>query len=73
MTVAENPICDICNEQPATVQFAEIGACDDCTQGNLRPGLSCALGYKPCGRILHLPDCTVICLVPYGVEHDHQA
>ena len=67
------PYCDRCGESLATIKFQETGSCDDCAADLLRPGISESLGYRPCARVLHLPDCAVICLVPYGTEHDHQA
>jgi hypothetical protein len=66
------PYCDNGCGERAVLRLAEVGLCGDCGADHLRPGLSTALGYVPCARILETPDCTVACLVPYGVEHDHQ-
>ncbi len=67
------PMCDRCGEDKALIRYSTIGLCGDCAGAQLRPNLERQLGYNPCARMLQLPDCRVICLEPYGVEHDHQA
>jgi hypothetical protein len=68
------PYCDNGCGEYAVLRLAEVGLCGDCGANHLRPGLSTALGYTPCARVLENgPDCIVTCLVPYGTEHDHEA
>jgi hypothetical protein len=70
---ARRPYCDNGCGEHAILRLSEVGLCGDCGAVYLRPGLSRSLGYVPCARVLEAPDCTVVCLAPYGVEHDHQA
>ena len=67
------PYCDKCGEDFATLRLQEVGLCGDCGGDHLRPALEEQLGFKPCAYVLQLPDCVVVCLSPYGVEHDHQS
>ena len=73
MSAEDRPYCDNGCGEHAVLRLAEVGLCSDCGADYLRPGLSTTLGYVPCARILKAPDCIMACLVPYGVEHDHQA
>ena len=71
--ILDAPDCDLCGEDFTVITYEGVGLCGDCAGNDLRPSLQSKLGYIPCARVLQLADCRVVCLEPYGVEHDHQS
>lgn len=68
----DEPICELCGEQPATVKLLEAAACDDCAADEIRKALLPTMG-KCCCSISRNRNNGFLqtCLAPYGVEHDH--
>lgn len=68
----DEPYCEICGEQHATVKLLECAACDDCAADSLREYLGPIIG-KVCCSISRNPNNGFLqtCLAPYGIEHDH--
>lgn len=68
----DEPYCEICGEQHATIKLQDVGACDDCAADVLREALKPAIG-NICASISRQRDngFLQICLAPFGIEHDH--
>lgn len=71
----DQPYCEICGEEHATLQVAEAAVCDDCFAAEMRSDLALALGREVCGRPVYYTEAQLlnVCLEPYGTEHDHCA
>lgn len=67
----EEPACEVCGEDKATVRFEFIGACDECAAKVLRQQLDDLTG-KVCANVSRRSNgYLTVCLAPFGVEHDH--
>ncbi len=70
----EIPYCEQCGEA-ATTTFQYTVLCDDCARLTADAHISFALlPYRICGNLLYNADGSLkaICVVPYGVEHEHE-
>lgn len=68
----DEPMCELCGENPATMKMQDAAACDDCFANDCRDALRPILGKRCCTlyrqRGTNEP---AICLAVYGVEHEH--
>ena len=69
----DQPICEICGEEPASLQTAECATCDDCFAEVVRPDLRLALGRECCCQPVRRAGVLLVCIEPFGTEHDHCA
>ena len=63
--------CEVCGEGVATLQMDEIAVCDDCFAKTISAALHEPLGRGCCGRPIRHKGLLMVCLEPYGREHDH--
>jgi ribosome-binding protein aMBF1 (putative translation factor) len=73
--MSEQPYCEICGENHATIQGSECGYCDECYQVACRQAIYTETGRNVCGQVLRYgcegnPNLAV-CIEPYGTKHDH--
>jgi hypothetical protein len=70
--MSDEPYCELCGEQHATMKMEEVAVCDDCFASECRTALLPILGKRCCNlyRQAHISE-PAICLAVYGVEHDH--
>lgn len=67
----DNPICEVCGEQPVACQTLEVGMCDDCFEEACREALHDLLGRCCCSVSRNRAGYLQICLAPSGIEHEH--
>lgn len=70
----EAPICEVCGEEPASLQTSDCGLCDDCFAAEMTRAMKPILGRKICGHPIRFrgDDAVLcVCLEPYGTEHSH--
>jgi hypothetical protein len=67
----DRPKCDNGCGDDATVQFDDVGLCDDCAAESLREAVSDLAGKCCCNVWRQRNGHLAVCLAPYGLEHDH--
>jgi len=68
----DEPHCEVCGEQHASVKLLECAVCDDCAADALRESVKDTIG-NVCASVSrnHSNGFLQMCLAPHGVEHDH--
>lgn len=68
----DEPVCELCGNEQATIKLLEVAACDDCAANTLRDTIRETMGHV-CASISRNPNSGFLqmCLAPFGTEHNH--